>query len=292
MTHFTDKELIQRLFIKFRGRYGHLWTSRLTSDEEWADCAQDWHQELSQFDIEVARAAINQSLSQFKDFPPTLGQIIDLCNKHEGIPSADDVIKSMERREFNHPIVKMIYDKVGSWALKNGSAHEVKSKTQAAYNDCLCEFRSNPEECWSQLTLSNEQLKLEAPEAPKTSPKGERIMFADRLRQYQQHAAEEMLKLKDQKHPEFPENKLKRNGRDFDHQIFAEYKKYLMSVPERLVLSLPKTYTYDRMRFLTQSEVPALLREKGYSPTPQGNENNGSTRPTGPTVFYKNWMAG
>jgi len=110
LTHKVDNAYIARLFMKFKGRYNTLWTSRANSEEEWEFIIQDWHQELSKFSLENTRTAIEKALSIYTDFPPTLGQIVQLCMKASGVPDSREIVRLMTARDFNHPLVKMLFD--------------------------------------------------------------------------------------------------------------------------------------------------------------------------------------
>lgn len=288
MTHSVDRPLIAKLFAKFANKYGKLWTGRLGDNGDWDYCLDDWHQELQGFTLEQLRAAVNKALSIYKEFPPTQGQLIELCVKESGVPDVREVIRMMVNREFNHPLVKMVYEKIGSWTLANGKEAEIQNKVKQAYDGCMAEFVFNPQVCWEKLTVFHYQPKLEAPTS-KIPSKEERIGFAERMKQYTDIARESLLKLKDQKHPEFPDNVMQTKHRDFDYKVYQEYKNYLLTVPERLVLSLPVRYAHDRVKFLYEVEVNNHLKKSGYDPSARSSPTEPPKGSNKPTKLYKNW---
>lgn len=290
LTHYVDKALILRLFARFKGRYGNLWTSRATHEHEWEVVINDWLEELSKFTLVQVRNAVNKTLSTFKDFPPTLGQLIDLCLKESGTPELQDVIRMMVARDFSHPLVKMVYDKIGSWTLKNGKEEEISRKTKEHYSNCLAEFYQKPKESWAKLEAFKSQSKeiLSIKKIPNIE---ERKGFKERLVEYQKTLESLKLSCKGQSYREFDENKIKNGHRDFDHKLYNDYRDYLLSIPEEKVLILPAKYLYDRNRFVGQREQREFLRKQGFNNNPQVNNESVSKRNYEPNSAYKTWIS-
>jgi hypothetical protein len=289
LTRSVDNRIIKKLFAKFSDFYGALWTSRLGANGNWQRCEDEWLKELSQFTLEELKGAVKTCLLIYKDYTPTLGQLVDLCLKASGVPDEDNLLRMLERKEFDHPMVKMIHEKIGSWALKNDKSETIKSKVHAAYGECLNSFRKNPDVCWQQLNNHKEQLLLSSPEPEKIPSPGERISFKQRMAEYEELARKAKESLPDMKHPAFPEEELKKGGRYFNPQTFNSYRNYLLSIPEEQVLGLPREWAYDRSRFISSKEQPSLLRELGYNPNGRVEEKVQPRRSTGPTKVYKNW---
>lgn len=288
MTHFVDESLIQKLFAKFSNRYGASWTSRLGADGDWKSCEDDWLEELQRFSFDNLRAAVKKALAVFPDFPPNLGQLVDLCMKESGIPGVPEVIRLMVNRDFSHPLVKMVYDKLGSWTLTNGKEYEITAKTKEVYSGCLADFYCDPVPHWERLTSFNNQLKLEAP-TPKIPSEEERKGFKERLAEYQQKLDDAKLNCKGVMYCEFDANKIKKGHRLFDIKVYNDYREYLLSIPEEQTMILPIQYLYERNRFLNAKEQPELLRSMGYNPNPPGNESAQPQRSGRPRKVYKNW---
>jgi Replication protein P len=292
VTHINrpiDDLAIERLFAKLSVHYGTLWTGRLRKDDDWIYCHKEWLNELKDFTTEMLSKSVKEALHVHKDYPPTLGQLVDLCLKASGVPAEDAVIRLLERKEFDHPVVKLIYDKVGSWALKNDKSETIRHKVRAAYGECLNAFRKNPDHCWQQLNNHKEQMLLSSPEPEKIPSPSERISFKQRMAEYEEVANKAKAALPDSKHPAFPEEELKKGGGYFNQQTFNAYKNYLLSIPEEQVLGLSREWAYDRSRFISAKEQPSLPRELGHNPNRRVDDIVPPRRSTGPTKLYKSW---
>lgn len=289
----VDKTIIIKLFAKFRSRYGQLWTSRARADEDWEFIIEDWFDELCSFDLNTISQAVREALIQYKEYPPTLGQLVDLCLKATGVPSEDQVISLMVKREFNHPVVKLVYDKIGSWQLNNGKTEEIRAKVKSVYGECLNAFRENPEEKWAQLSAIKEQLSLPPVEHPKIPSQEERRGFKERMSEYYQNLEEMKANLQVKTYREFDEKAITPRHKDFDEVIFNEYRDYLLSIPDTDVMILPRTYMYDRIRFIGMKEQADILKKSGYVPPNQREAEESlkkSDKNGRPTKAYKTWM--
>lgn len=291
MTHFVDKEVITRLFTKFANRYGKIWTARLDNGGDWNICADDWLEELSKFDLNVLREGVNTALDMYKEYPPTLGQLISLCLKTSGVPTGYQVIRMMTAKDFSHPVVKMMYEKIGSWKMANGSDKEISQLIREHYETIVNFFKNDPKSCWERLISFNERLK-ELPDPDKIPNEEERRGFKERIDEYQKLSDEIKESIKDKKIKEFDHSKIKKGSRNFDQLLFSEYKDYLINVPENLVLTIPVQDAYARLKFLSMIDQHEQLKNLGYIPP---NEREGfkslkaSDRNSKPTKIYKTW---
>lgn len=285
LTHCVDKALIVRLFGKFRSRYGQLWTSRARVDEDWEFIIDDWLDELSQFSFDSLRIAVKEALVAYKDYPPTLSQLVDLCLHASGVPDSTKVLRMMIDKDLSHPVVKSVYDKIGSWKLANGTEKEICQKVSQYYDQAIHEFKANPKEQWALLHEYKESKLKELPIPEKIPSNAERKSFKERMDEYYKIANEEKAKLKDKVHPEFDKRKINKGGEQYE-----EYCSYLLSVPDNQVLSLPPVYAYDRQRLLNAKETANHLRESGYVPPNQRQPFEQSRTSNGrPTKIYKAW---
>lgn len=285
MTRSVDRDLITRLFSQFANKYGKLWTGRLGENGDWEGCAQDWLDELSVFTFEEVRCAKNKAFSIYLDFPPTQGQLVDLCLKESGIPDATEVIRKMVSKDFSHPIVKILYDKIGSWKLANGTEKEITQKVSQSYEPAISEFKSNPKDQWARLREYKEAKLKELPIPDKIPTNAERKSFKERMDEYYKIANAQKEKLKDKVHPDFDKRKTNKGG-----EQYAEYCSYLLSIPDNQVLSLPPIYAYDRQRLLNAKETQHHLRESGFIPPNQREPFEQPRNSNGrPTKIYKAW---
>lgn len=290
MTHSVDKPVIGKLFAKFRGRYGNLWTSRARVDEDWEFIMDDWHDELSRFTLDQLRAAVNKALAVYVEYPPTLGQLVDLCMKESGTPGLYDVIRSMIARDFSHPLVKMVYDKIGSWTLKNGKEEEINRKAKEHYTECLAQFQMKPDQAWLALAQYNEKPKELSPPS-KTPTEQERKGLKERMAEFQQKLADEKLNCSGKPYKKFDEKAINPSSLDFDKNVYEEFKQYLLSIPENETLALPVHYIYQRMRFIGEKEQPEYLIKAGYNPSAKIYDTEPKVyAKSGPKQIYKAWM--
>jgi len=289
MTHSVDERVIQKLFAKFSIRYGALWTSRLGENGNWKDCEDDWLEELNQFTFAQLRAAVKKALALYIEYPPTLGQLIHLCMKESGVPDAGDVIKMMVSRDFSHPIVKMVYDKIGRWTLTNGKAEEVERKVKEHYSTACSDYHVEPQRAWLQLEEYNAKPK-ELPPPSKIPSTSESKAFRECINKCQEILQSKKIIGGGKTYKRFDENKIKKGHREFDQAVFDEYKSYLMSIPETETMILPPVYLMERNKFLNMRDQAEWLRKSGYIPP---NERDGREAPRAsngkPTRVYKNW---
>tara|TARA_R110000868_G_scaffold90899_2_gene251946 strand:- start:277 stop:1155 length:879 start_codon:yes stop_codon:yes gene_type:complete len=289
MTHSVDERVIQKLFAKLSIRYGALWTSRLGENGNWKDCEDDWLEELKQFTFTQLRAAVKKALALYIEYPPTLGQLIHLCMKESGVPDASEVIKMMVARDFSHPLVKMVYDKIGSWTLTNGKAEEIERKVKEHYSTACSEFHIEPQRAWSQLECFNAKSK-ELPAPSKIPTTSESKSFKECMAKCQELLRDKKIAGGGQTYKHFDETKIKQGHKDFDQAVFDEYREYLMEIPETQTMILPPVYLMERNKFLNMREQKAWLLKGGYVPvnqrTPHEQQRSGNGKPT---QAYKNW---
>lgn len=288
LTQCVDEAFIARLFAKFRGRFGNLWTCRATCDDDWEFIIDDWLQELSQYTLDQVRAAINKALSIYKDFPPTLGQLVDLCMKETGMPTIQELTRLMVARDFCHPMVKMVYDKIGSWTLTNGKIEEIDRKVKEHYQACKTEFHLNPEKCIAELQIYNSKPK-ELPAPSKIPSTSESKAFRECMNKCQEILLGKKIIGGGKTYKEFPENQIKPGHREFDQAVFDEYREYLMGIPETETMILPPVYLLERNKFLNMRDQAAFLNSQGYIPPNQREPMNEAPRNGRTQKVYTSW---
>lgn len=246
----VNRQFVAETFARFRGRYGHTWTSRATCDEDWEFIMDDWLQELSKFTIEQLQKAITKTLVEFREFPPTLAQLIDLCMAEAGFPSEAEILRKMVARDFSHPMVKMVYDKIGSWMLSNGKTEEIERKVKEHYQLARSEFYLEPEKCWAQLQ----------PPKPQPLKALSGVSPIPTLTPVQPQPSEPDSASSSCANPNFqhfPKGEITYGHRDFNQHTHDQFRKYLISISETQTIGLPTEYIYWRTRFLMQEEFKA-----------------------------------
>jgi len=285
LTQAVTQEFVTKLFSRFASKYGKLWTTRLGDDPDWIGCLEDWTEELSKFTVAQATQAREKCFLIYKDFPPTQPQFIELCRKASGIPDEDEIIRLIVNRDFSHPIVKMVYDKIGSWTIKNGKHEEVKAKTRECYAHCVVDFEVNPHDHWKRLQQFQDDKLQELPAPEKNLTKGESKAFRDCMNECQRILQDKKIVSEGKTYREFDESKISPSHRDFDKNVYDEFREYLLSIPETDTMILPPNYAHRRMRFLAMKEQSSIPR----SPNPQGSCSSSNKGTREPFKVYKNY---
>lgn len=286
LTNCVNMETISRLFVKYKGRYGGLWTCRASNDQEWHWVMGDWLEELSRFSLDVLRLAFKKSLIEFEKAPPTLPQLVHLCIQESGVPSVQEIIRLMVARDFSHPLVKMVYDKIGSWTLSNGKEEEIQRKAKEYYDEALSSFHIEPQKEWARLEAYNKQHEALPPPTTDKQDGKPYITLKQRLAEYQKLVEAAKLACDGEEYTKFPDNCINPRHKDFDPVGHAKYRDYLLSIPENKTMILPTEYIYDRGRFINMQEQPAYLRNLGYKPTAKQEEQ---PKRYNKAKTYKNW---
>lgn len=282
LTHSVDKSHILRLFAKFRSRYGQLWTSRANTDADWEFIIDDWLSELSKFTLGELYKAVRYALDIHTKYPPTLGELLELCLKANGVPDISQVIRMMINKDFSHPVARLIHEKIGSWKLSNGTEREIEEKTSSFYQQAVIDFKENPEKAWAQLNSYKENLALSAPEPTKIPSPSESKCFSERMAEYQKQLSEAKNSCAGESYRHFDEALISPTRNTFDPKVYEEFKKYILSIPDNKTMILPTNYIYRRMRFIAQREQSELLRQFGFN-------SNGKEDISGNNKKYKTW---
>jgi len=197
----------------------------------------------------------------------------------------------MIARDFSHPIVKMMYDKIGSWTLSNGKETEIQAKAKEAYRDAESEFCLFPEKSWAMLESFNAKPK-ELPPPDKIPTAGESKAFRECMTKCQEMLKSKTSSAGGKTYKQFDENKIKEGHKEFDKAVFNEWREYLLSIPETETMILPVQYIYARSRFIGQRDQKAYLEKAGYVPENQRihkSEEPQRSASNRPTKIYKNW---
>src|SRR2546427_11615711 len=107
-------ELTKLLYARFCSIYADKFVKSYSTPE----FIQVWWEEWSEGMAGIDPNHIKEGLSYCRlnlEWPPSIAEFRRICEKASGIPSADESLKLAIRREFNHPVIKLAFDKVGSW---------------------------------------------------------------------------------------------------------------------------------------------------------------------------------
>ncbi len=282
----VDKDFVGKLFSKFAIKYGKLWTERMGPNPDWVGCLIDWVEELSKFSLGQATVALNKCFSIYREFPPTQPQFIDLCLKETGLPEQSEIIRLMVAKDFSHPLVKMVYDKIGNWDLSNSKDYEIREKVKNIYPGCLADFQIDPKTQWQKLTAFLDEPK-QLPPPDKIPSTKESAAFKECMAKCQ-----EILKgkgVEPKTYRQFEEEKISPSNNAFDQKVYDEFREYLLSIPETETMTLPPNFAYRRMKLIAAKEQPDFLRKAGYDPNPQGTDKTPPRGSGGPRRVYTNY---
>lgn len=127
------------MFVRFKIIWGEKWT-RNFDDETLQITLHEWHDALNGISYDAIEKAI-VSCKMIFEWPPSIAEFILICEKQMGVPSVAEVYNFALRREFNHPLVKMVFDKIGDWNFRNDSEKDLRKKVEVHYHDCLIKLR-------------------------------------------------------------------------------------------------------------------------------------------------------
>lgn len=97
------KKTILKVFSIFTLDYGNTWTNS-RDDDLFAQLVERWNEVLERFSDEILMKAAKSSISTYKDFPPSLGQFVDICKKIEKDTrefTTGDVMRLEQKKNIN-----------------------------------------------------------------------------------------------------------------------------------------------------------------------------------------------
>lgn len=290
LTHSVDRDQITRLFTELKARYSHAFTSIASSDTELEFTIDIWLEELSKFTLGQLYRAKSEAYLIYKKFPPNLGELVELCLKACGVPDIGDVIRMMVDRKIDHPIAKLVYDKIGAWKLSNGTEKEIKELASIAYHHAVIAFTREPEFHWKRLQDFQDIKAKQLPAPEKIPTPTESKAFEDCMAKCRELIGVN-TKGEDEIKPcrEFDEAAISQTNRAFDQKTYDEFREYLLSIPEEMTSLLPATWSLKRMKFLAAKEQPEYLRKAGFNPNPQVNNSEPPRRTGGPSRVYRDF---
>lgn len=146
----ADLEVIKLLYFRFASFYGDKFTHNHPTDELVKLWWEDWYQGLAGIDVKHFKGALNHCMINL-EWPPSLAEFRGLCEKDAGLPSLNEAYQAAIRDNFYHPLIKQIYDQIGSWAMRHDSEKDLKKKFKDYYAEELAKYR---------LAVQQEALKL------------------------------------------------------------------------------------------------------------------------------------
>ncbi len=263
----VDKVLISKLFDKLAAVYGHIWSSRHKSAQEWESALSTWLDALKDFDYPTIRDALTDALGKYVDYPPTLAQLVKLCLNSRGIPSCDACVIKAVRRDFDHPLVLMVYKGVGSFVFKTAKAHDLALAAQKIYEDLLTRYLQNPVQEQKNLNVYLDERKQLIQDRAKEISKSSQDIDLAKLNKWlaaprydDLTKANEISKLK---HPVWDPSECNPMSKKYSAEVYKSRHDYLTKLDDDSAITLNRHDSYDRMRYLSQIEAMAAISDKG-----------------------------
>lgn len=155
----TIQDLVKRLYIRFEVLWGDKHTSRFTNETYINIWMEDWCEGLKG----INPAAIKDALVYCRanlEWPPSLAEFIKLCEKSLNLPSPEECMRLAIRKEFTHPLVKIIYDKVGSWDFSHDSEKTLLKKITQCHKEEISKLRIQNSSNENLLVQEREQERI------------------------------------------------------------------------------------------------------------------------------------
>lgn len=128
------------LYLRFSVIWGQKFTANHGDEKIIEMWIREWNEGLSGISINQIRDAVDYCKVSLV-WPPSLAEFIGFCYKNINIPCPDDCLRMAVNRDFTHPIVKAIFDKVGDWEMKNGKNVDLKKKFEELHDEYVTELR-------------------------------------------------------------------------------------------------------------------------------------------------------
>ena len=281
---------VKILYTRFDAIYSH----KFKKDNHDEIFLHGWWEQWSEGLAGIKPSTIKEALAYCRnnlDWPPSIAEFRRICEKSQGIPTMEQAFRAAIRRDFIHPIVAVVFDKIGTWDFKNDKESVLLPKFKVAYQEALDSFRTNPSEAHALLEAVEKRLALPEP-PPKIPSTEERISFKERYKQWQEQAKalKETVKADQSPIPEWPKDKITIGHRNFDNEVFQQRRKFLLDMDEESAMRLPVSDQYDRVRFFREMDTPASFKSK--NPYSGGSEREKATVvPFNSTkTVFKDWI--
>lgn len=133
-------EFFKMLYLRFCNFYGEKFT-RMHTPESMEIWYQDWADGLAGIEINAIKEAIDYCKLNLC-WAPSLAEFIGICDKLSGMPNALECMIMAVNGDFSNSIVRNLYDRIGSWNIRNNSEYELLRKFESNYPDEIAKFRS------------------------------------------------------------------------------------------------------------------------------------------------------
>lgn len=129
-------ELTKALHMRFMSIFGEKFLKLFTNDGFVQIWWEEWSLGMAGIDPQHIKAALDHCRLNL-EWPPSIAEFRRICEQSNGLPSVDDAFNLALRRDFTHPLVKAVFDQVGSWSMTRDKEDDLKRKFKSAYEKVL-----------------------------------------------------------------------------------------------------------------------------------------------------------
>lgn len=133
---------MSNLYTSFVKIYGDKFVKNYHTEPFIKSWIEEWALGLEGTDENSIDKAIGFCRTQ-KEWPPSIAEFLGICEKLEGLPTWRESLNDAINGNFHHPIIKLTYQKVGSWDMSHDLADVLQEKFKEAYADSLRILREN-----------------------------------------------------------------------------------------------------------------------------------------------------
>lgn len=76
------------------------------------------------------------------DWPVSICEFLKICENLSGMPSTEEIMQLGIRKDFSNPIVKKIYEAIGSWDFHRDTKKDLLSKIKNECDKIRNDFRT------------------------------------------------------------------------------------------------------------------------------------------------------
>lgn len=135
---------IDQLFVRFNNIWGRRWIEHLPDGISDEMVIREWSEGLAGIEGQEIKAALDHCRLNL-EWPPSIAEFRKICLMSGGVLSPDEIMQRAVSRDFSHPLTKMVYDKVGSWAFQHDTEKALADKIKNVCKFCVSEFSADPE---------------------------------------------------------------------------------------------------------------------------------------------------
>lgn len=133
-------DLAKKLYLRFSVIWGIKLTNQYPTVELIDMWAQDWYEGLVGVDISTMKSSIEYCRNNL-EWPPSIAEFRKICEKSLNIPTPRECLDLAVRRDFTHPIVKTIFDKISTYDMKNGKEVDLLKRFEAHHKEYIADSR-------------------------------------------------------------------------------------------------------------------------------------------------------